>query len=111
MRALLGAHDAGMIDIGAGVVKWPHHVWLPPSGTPDRELLKKFLRACNPHTVVFSNIGDASHPLKFPEASKLIDDVLGPDTLRYWTSTHDTIDIHALLKTRWQGAVESPPRS
>lgn len=58
MRKLLQMQKDGTITLAADVMKWPHHVSFPQNWSDsDPKELVEFLKAVNPHTVRFSNLG------------------------------------------------------
>jgi beta-lactamase superfamily II metal-dependent hydrolase len=91
-QAALGAVNDGLDDsrLHAGVLKWPHHLWLPPDGTLARRQLADFLQKVQPHTIVFSNTGHKSHDSsRFVEIKRFVASVLGPEVSTLWTRDDD----------------------
>jgi hypothetical protein len=80
------ARNLRLTDIRAGILKWPHHLWLPNTKEMDkREQLKGLLREINPHTIIFSNTGHTSHNrARYQEIQKFVEDVL-PNVSTAWT--------------------------
>lgn len=80
------ANNLDSEDIRAGILKWPHHLWLPSAKeVGKREQLKDLLRAINPHTIIFSNTGHTSHNrARYQEIRNFVEDVL-PNVSTAWT--------------------------
>jgi beta-lactamase superfamily II metal-dependent hydrolase len=72
-------------ELQSGLLKWPHHVWFPPQKSKARETLEDFLLLVSPHTIVFTNTGDPSHPGNWDGVQRFIDKVLGKGVARHWT--------------------------
>jgi len=85
VRSGFGA--AAKYDLRAGILRWPHHLWLPPEGdTSARENLSEFLRMISPHTIIFSNIGYKTHnPERYNEIKKFVSKVPERDVNMSWT--------------------------
>jgi hypothetical protein len=78
------------VNLRAGVLKWPHHLWLPnEKDKAQRERLKFMLARINPHTIIFSNTGYASHGrARYSEVQKFVAQVL-PNVKTEWTGEDD----------------------
>jgi hypothetical protein len=76
-------------SLSAGILKWPHHLWLP-NGPADRLILGEFLRRVNPHTIVFSNIGHWSHDKKqFEDIQAFVAEELRGTATTAWTRENE----------------------
>lgn len=73
-------------SLHSGILKWPHHVWFPPeSRKKDRNILREFLEAVDPHTIIFSNMGAASHLGNWLKVRQFVRKVLGRSMKCIWT--------------------------
>lgn len=84
------AKNSDDLDLRAGILKWPHHLWLPNEKEKgQREQLEEMLELINPHTIIFSNTGHASHnPERYKEIKKFVERVL-PKVQTKWTHEDD----------------------
>jgi hypothetical protein len=79
-------NDLGTGELSAGILKWPHHLWLPAEKSPARRNLAQFLSKVAPHTIVFSSSGDnAQDRARFVEVKRFVTSVLGTGVAIAWT--------------------------
>ena len=79
-------------DLRSGFLKWPHHVWLPKTPS-DRRAAAKLLKLVDPHTVIFSNTGHASHVENHAKVEAFIRQQLGPDVRMLWTEINGNVEV------------------
>ncbi len=89
------AKNSDELNLRAGILKWPHHLWFPnKKDAPQRENLKAMLQRINPHTIVFSNTGHTSHNAKrYSEIKEFVAEVL-PNVQTKWTHEDDKHIVH-----------------
>lgn len=93
-------NDLAMAELSAGILKWPHHLWLPAEQSPARRNLAQFLSKVAPHTIVFSSSGDSSQDrARFLEIKRFATSVLGNGVAIAWTGEmHKSVVIQAKAK-------------
>jgi beta-lactamase superfamily II metal-dependent hydrolase len=89
-------------ELKSGLLKWPHHLWLPKNGSKERvsrerERLTEFIRSVMPHTIVFSNTGHVTHDEKrYEEIKDYVASIMGERTINFfWT---DSVDANLSFK-------------
>src|SRR5262249_48359186 len=75
------------------VLKWPHHLWFKDGDPTWEGTMAWFLRAVDPHTIVFSNIGFRQPEANKEKAEHFVQQVLGRDVRVLWTKDDRTIKI------------------
>jgi Metallo-beta-lactamase superfamily len=74
------------VQLSAGYVKWPHHLWFPPKNSSARDRLTRFLTTVGAHTYAFSNKGHYTHTdVQYNSISRFIRDELGRGVNTFWT--------------------------
>ena len=98
-------------SLAANTLKWPHHAWLPRSNR-GKEILKRFIDAVDPETIVFS-ISPETSELKFSatefvNAEKFVTRLkAGGDPLSTWLRQNFSQPTQTLV-SNYEGGVVSP---
>jgi hypothetical protein len=102
-------NDLPARELSGGILKWPHHLWLPAEQSPARRNLAQFLGKVAPHTIVFSSSGDSSQDhARFLEIKRFVTSVLGNGVAIAWTGEmHKNIAIQAKARTLRDATTET----
>ncbi|MER9729870.1 MBL fold metallo-hydrolase [Mesorhizobium sp. M0217] len=83
MRRLLASIPG---ELSAGVIKWPHHLWLPRENTSDWRTLRRFLQTVGAFAYLLSNVGHPSHDeARFEAIKGMIDATMMQGLIAAWT--------------------------
>lgn len=96
LGALLSSEN---VNVEAGVLKWPHHIWYPESDPAKLNVLRSMLEKTNPHTIILTNKGARQSDENVEKIKRFIFEVLGPHVRVMHTTTDGTLDVSSMERS------------